>query len=412
MLPQLVNLPRARALMEGAGVDALVAQLPINVYYLSGYWGFLASTERFDASSFALLPRREDLPASLVLPSLELRRLASEGGSWMPGLHAFSSPLDDDVPTGAGRPYTGWPVRPGVELTSRERAWVEIVARHRDRVAASGVHALAWAGREAGLEGATVVTDDPRAGDWLGRHGVRCSAVRYDPSFFNEIRKIKTISEIDLMRTAARLNERALLAAGDALVEGATWSEIEAVYMVEMARQGARGVYCMCGVGGLPAGRVRRGEPVLLDALGQYRHYHGDFGRSAVLGEPSAEHRRRFDALRAGWEAILPLLRPGTRYSDLERVALDTIRRNGFPEFHYVTPHGLGLEHTDDPKPLGVQLGTRPDQVLEPGMVINVDMPYTEIGWGSLHIEDTVLVTQDGHELLTSAGLDLRCVPV
>jgi hypothetical protein len=38
-------------------------------------------------------------------------------------------------------------------------------------------------------------------------------------------------------------------------------------------------------------------------------------------------------------------------------------------------------------------------------------MPYTEIGWGSLHLEDTVHITPDGHELLTTAGLDLRCVP-
>jgi Xaa-Pro aminopeptidase len=130
-----------------------------------------------------------------------------------------------------------------------------------------------------------------------------------------------------------------------------------------------------------------------------------------VLGEPSGEHRRRFAALRAGWDALRPLLRPGTRYSELERVAIETVRGNGFPEFRYVTPHGLGLEHTDDPKPLGAQPGTKPDQVLEAGMVINVDMPYTEIGWGSLHLEDTTLVTPDGHVLLTTAGLDLRCVP-
>ena len=213
------------------------------------------------------------------------------------------------------------------------------------------------------------------------------------------------------MCIAARANERALLLAGDSLRDGAGWDEIESIYMVEMARQGARGVYCICGVAGLPAGRVRRGEPILLDALGQYRHYHGDFGRSVVLGEPSREHQRRFQALRAGWDAIRPLLRPGTRYSDIARVAIDTVRGNGFPEFRYVTPHGLGLEHTDDPKPVGVQPGTKPDQVLEPGMVINVDMPYTEIGWGSLHLEDTVLVKAGGHELLTTAGLDLRCVP-
>ena len=411
MLPQLVNLPRARALMERAGADALVAQLPINVYYLSGYWGFLMSTERFDAAYFAVLPRRAELPAALVMPSLELRRIASEGGPWMPSLHAFTSPLDDDESVEAGQPYAGWPVRTGASLTGREQAWVAIVAEHRDHVAASAVHALARAARDAGLEGAHVITDDARVAGWLEAQGVRCGSIRYDASFFNEIRKIKTKPEIDLMRMAALKNERAMLAAMDALAVGATWPQIETVYMTEMARQGARGVYCICGVGGLPAGRVRRGEPVLFDALGQYARYHGDFGRSAVLGEPSAEHLRRYRAVRAGWEAIRPMIRPGTRYSDIERVAIETVRGNGFPEFRYVTPHGLGLEHTDDPKPLGVQLGTKPDQVLEAGMVINVDMPYTEIGWGSLHIEDTALVTDDGHELLTTADLELRCVP-
>jgi Xaa-Pro aminopeptidase len=411
MLPRLLNLTRARELMARDGVDAVVAQLPINVYYLSGYWGFLMAAERFDAAYFAVLPRAADRPASLVLPSLELRRVAGEGGVWMDELQAFSSPLDEDEAAEAGRPYDGWPVRAGVNLLPRERSWVEAVAGHRHRVAASALHALARAGRSSGLEGARIVTDDARVSGWLEAHGLAPASVRYDPSFFNAIRMIKTAPEIELMRSAALKNERAMLAAVDGLAEGARWEEIETIYMTEMARQGGRGVYCICGVGGLPAGEVRRGEPVLFDALGQYRRYHGDFGRSAVLGEPTAEHRRRFRALQSGWEAILPLIRPGVRYSELAARALQTVRRSGFPEFRYVTPHGLGLEHTDDPKPLGVQLGTKPDQVLEPGMVINVDMPYTEIGWGSLHLEDTVLVTADGHELLTTADLGLRCVP-
>jgi Xaa-Pro dipeptidase len=411
MLPRLLNAERARELMARAGVDALVAQLPVNVYYLSGYWGFLMGTERFDAAYFAVLPHAGDRPASLVLPSIELRRVASEGGVWMPGLHAFSSPLEDDEAVEAGRPYEGWPARDGVDLSPRERTWVDIVAQHRDRVAASALHALGRAGRESGLDGAHILTDDARVPGWLEAHGVRLASARYDPCFFNAIRMIKTNPEVALMREAALRNEASMLAAVDALAEGATWEEIETVYMTEMARRGARGVYCICGIGGLPTGRIQRGEPVLFDALGQYRRYHGDFGRSAVLGEPSAEHARRFRALRSGWEAILPLIRPGIRYSELAERALETVRRSGFPEFRYVTPHGLGLEHTDDPKPVGVQLGTKPDQVLEPGMVINVDMPYTEIGWGSLHLEDTVLVTADGHELLTTADLDLRCVP-
>ena len=87
--------------------------------------------------------------------------------------------------------------------------------------------------------------------------------------------------------------------------------------MAAMIREGGRGVYLTCGVGGLPGGRVRRGEPVMFDALGQFNHYHGDFGRCAVVGEAASEHRRRHAAIQSGWEAALEVLRPGRRYSEI-----------------------------------------------------------------------------------------------
>ncbi len=174
-----------------------------------------------------------------------------------------------------------------------------------------------------------------------------------------------------------------------------------------MAAEGGAGSYVICGAGGPPSGRIRRNEPMFLDALGTYEHYHGDFGRCVVLGEPSELMKRRHRALCAGWDAVQPLLKPGTRYSELADTAVDAIRRNGLPEFVYATPHSLGLEHTDDPKAAGVQQGMAADVALEPGMVLNVDMPFTEIGWGSVHIEDTVHITVDGYEALTSADFDI-----
>jgi Xaa-Pro aminopeptidase len=189
---------------------------------------------------------------------------------------------------------------------------------------------------------------------------------------------------------------------------GARWEELENVYLMAMAREGGRGVYLMCGLGELPAGEVRRGEPVLFDALGQYRHYHGDFGRCAVVGEPSAEHRRRHRAICAGWELALGIMKPGIRYSDISRRVGDAVRRAGIPDFRDPLVHGLGLEHTDDPKPACVQPQTKPDQVLLENMVINVDMPHTEIGWGSVHMEDTVRITADGCERLGTADYGLQ----
>jgi Xaa-Pro aminopeptidase len=68
----------------------------------------------------------------------------------------------------------------------------------------------------------------------------------------------------------------------------------------------------------------------------------------------------------------------------------------------------VGLEHTDDPKPPCVPPQNKPDQVLQADMVINIDMPHTEIGWGSVHMEDTVQVTVDGCRRLGTADLSLR----
>ena len=69
---------------------------------------------------------------------------------------------------------------------------------------------------------------------------------------------------------------------------------------------------------------------------------------------------------------------------------------------------GLGLEHTYDPKNFGSQPGVKISQSLYKNMVINIDMPFTEIGWGSVHMEDTILITDDGFERLSSADFDLR----
>ena len=194
------------------------------------------------------------------------------------------------------------------------------------------------------------------------------------------------------------------------MVEHITWKELENVYMISMAGQGGRGVYLNCGVGELPGGHIRRDEPVMFDALGQFEHYHGDFGRCAVLGEPTTEHRQRHRAICTGWEVAQEYLKPGIRYSELSAAVGKAVRREGFSGFRYPVVHSLGLEHTDDPKPAGVQPQDKPDQVLQKDMVVNVDMPHTEIGWGSVHMEDTVVITNNGCQRLASADSSLRII--
>ena len=261
--------------------------------------------------------------------------------------------------------------------------------------------------RAAGLERAKVISDDARVAGWLESAGLSDVHCREDANAFNRIRQVKTEAELSLMRKAASINESAAREAAGAFRDGADWREIEAVYAAAMASAGGRATYLMCGAGGPRGGRLRSGEPMFIDALGTYNRYHGDFGRCVVIGEADKLTRQRHAALVAGWQATAELLRPGTRYSKLAETAVSVVRAAGLSEFVYATPHSLGLEHTDDPKIVGGQQGMTSDVMLEENMVLNIDMPFTEIGWGSVHIEDTVRITADGFESLTSDDLGI-----
>jgi Xaa-Pro aminopeptidase len=182
--------------------------------------------------------------------------------------------------------------------------------------------------------------------------------------------------------------------------------------MTALARRGGQGVYLSMGPGGLPHGQVHPGEPMMFDALGTYKHYHGDLGRTVVAGEPSPEIVQMNKAMQIGWQTVLETVKPGITASELASIVLETIRKNGFPGYMLVAPHSVGLEHTDHPLSFGPDLpGSKGDLGLQQNMVINVDLPYYEIGFGSLHIEDTIRVTADGCEVLTSGDVSLRVIP-
>lgn len=412
----LLNKERAREIMEREQLDGLIAQLPVNSYYLSSYWGLFNTPVGYDGAYFAVFPRDPDAPAALILPALEIRRLETESekglGTWIDQVHAFTGPLDELAEFADGTPrgvdYAGWMSAETEEFTTLEQRWRSITERMGQQMSPDAFWALTRALRAAGLEQGSVGVDDPRISGWLDGCGLEKISCRYEPQLFNEIRLVKSADEIEIMRQAAHVNEMGLLLAADSMQEGSTWEELENLYMMGMAQQGGRGVYLMCGVGELPAAKVRRNEPVFFDALGQYRHYHGDFGRCAVVGEASAELRKRHAHLLMGWETAKEFLRPGVRYSELSTAVGDAVRKAGLKSFRDPVVHSVGLEHTDDPKPFGVQPQTKHDQTLQPDMIVNVDMPHTEFGWGSIHMEDTVRITTYGHERLSKTDFSIR----
>jgi len=409
---QLCNEQRARELMARDGIDGIIAHLPINQYYLSNYWGVFNTAGGYDGAYFSFLSAKQDGTDALIIPAFELRRLETTGGTWLANIYSYFSERDesdhfsDSTPRGAD--YVGWRAADNpAEFTELEQAWLSAIDKYGQQMSPNGFWALARAIKNAGLEKANVLVDDPRIAAWLASCGLDGVNIIYNASFFNEIRLVKTADELLIMERAAIINEEALINAARGMREGSTWGEAQRIFMSDVAGKGARGVYLICGLGELPASKVRRNEAVMLDALSKYQRYHGDFGRCMVVGKASEKHRRYHAAICAGWETAQEIMEPGILYSELSAKVGDTVRKAGIRNFRNPVVHSLGLEHTDDPKPAGVMPQTKGDQMLRKDMVINVDLPHTEIGWGSVHMEDTVVITESGFKRLSKADLEM-----
>jgi len=142
---------------------------------------------------------------------------------------------------------------------------------------------------------------------------------------------------------------------------------------------------------------IRRGDVIRFDVGGRYNHYRADIARNAVLGEPSAKVKTFHHAIRAGLLRAIEMVKPGARAADIFEASVETVRREGLP--HYKrnhVGHGIGLDGYDAP-----DFSPGSKEVLEENMVICLETPYYELGFGGLQVEDMVVVTDTGYETLT-----------
>lgn len=131
--------------------------------------------------------------------------------------------------------------------------------------------------------------------------------------------------------------------------------------------------------------------------------YVTDFGRTGFVGAPSPRHRQYYEAVRAGQQAGCAAVRPGAVASDIFRIVRDEARAAGIPHYHRPsTGHGIGREIYDSPS-----ISETDATPLEAGMVVNIEAPYYELGFGGVQVEDSLLVTNDGWEYLVDYPRDL-----
>nr|CAA9298664.1 Aminopeptidase YpdF (MP-, MA-, MS-, AP-, NP-specific) [uncultured Armatimonadetes bacterium] len=161
---------------------------------------------------------------------------------------------------------------------------------------------------------------------------------------------------------------------------------------------------------GRPSGR-RLGESggpefLLCDFGCEVDGYCSDITRTVCVGgEPTDRMRAAYDAVRAAQQAALDAIRPGVPGRDVDTLARKLLAEAGFGEMQHGLGHALGRVVHDGPG-----LSQKSDVTLAPGMVLTVEPGVYVENWGGVRIEDDIVVTESGCEILTRSTKDLVAV--
>lgn len=414
---RLVNLERAYDVMDRNGLAGIVASTPLNIYYLSSHGGITQWMGR-PFTSFAFLPRDESAAPALIMPHFNLYHLDYRP-TWMPSVQPYSMPLlgedgqlewDEEGNLRATQSASIWPVREG-SLNQRDHTLLAIFAEFQGKMSANAIYALKKAIVEGGAARGAVGFDDPRLGNWLNDAGLAEITTVDATNIFKEIRMVKTEPEIDLLRAAAIKNEEALDYAIEQIAPGVPLSEIERAHAQKWGELDGRGKWLIANINGLNSGEVEVGDFMKLDSVGVYRGYHGDVGRTVMVGDPPDELVGRIEADTKCAKIVYDAIRPGMLFSEATSMFVSLMKDEGFVAM--AAPHNVGLEHTDQPfSALGhLPKAMGQDFTFEVGTVFTLDMPHNEIGWGTTHVEDMMLVRENGCEALSSMDTSLRIRP-
>lgn len=233
------------------------------------------------------------------------------------------------------------------------------------------------------------------------------------------LRVVKDEYEIDVLREAARRLSQAAIDVLGEVRGGMPEREVAVLIEARMRERGltrpafetivASGPHAALPHARPSERRLTEGDVVVLDFGGVYDSYCVDLTRTVAVGPASARARQVHDAVRAARDSAFAAVGPGRSRFDVDAAAREVLAAAGMADaFGHGTGHGLGIEVHEDPR----IVRRRPDvearqEGLEPGMVFTIEPGAYFPGWGGVRIEDDVLVTPSGAELLTQVGTEL-----
>mgnify|MGYP005812931103 CR=1 FL=1 len=365
-------------LMEEAGIDVLLATSKHNVQYL------LAAERAIFFDYMDALGVSRYLPV-VVYPKGAPDRAAFIG-HWMEGNQRAVTPLW--VP----------------EVRTEASGSVDAIALAVDQLRRSGAPA-----KRIGVEMAFLPMDAASA----LKDAFPDSEVKDVLRVLERLRAVKTPEELAKLRTASEMVTEAMLDVISSHGPGSTKLELAEALRVAEVKRGLTFEYCLIAAGAshnrAPSeARWEQGDVLSLDSGGNFRGYIGDLARMGVLGRPDNELRDLLAEIEATQQAVFAAVRPGALGGDIYVAAERALQRaphRGVTEF---LAHGMGLVSHEAPRltATGPVPYDDPDArlPLQPGMVISVETTLKHPKRGFIKLEDTIAVTDAGHQMFGEAG--------
>jgi Xaa-Pro aminopeptidase len=236
------------------------------------------------------------------------------------------------------------------------------------------------------------------------------------PNLVNDLRSVKDPKEISLIRTAVEIADKAWANMLNHLKIGQIEEEIALDLEFVMRRAGASGasfdfIVASGNRSALPHGRaslkkIQKGEFLTVDFGAVYQGYCSDITRTVILGEADNRQKEIYELVLAANYAGIEAVKPGLKGKEVDAVARNIIKKAGYGEFFgHGLGHAVGLSVHEGPN-----LNMREERTLKPGMIITIEPGIYIPDWGGVRIEDMVLITEQGCEVLTRSPKGLTVI--
>jgi len=352
------RLQALRDLLREHDLEALLVSAPANRAYVSGFSGSVGTLLISQTAALIFTDFRYRTQVARTSPGFELRETSLE------------APLDTRITEAVKELRLHCVAFEGAHMT---------VAQHARLLEATKEVSVGWIARTGLVE---------------------------------QLREQKDAAEQATLRQAIAITDQALAAVRPTLRPD--MSEREVAWQIELAmrERGADGlafpIIVAAGQNGAsPHARASddvlgTGRPIVIDCGALLRGYHADMTRTLVIGEPDELFAKVFDLVRTAQQLAKTAVRAGAVCKDVDAIARNFLADHGYgEEFGHSLGHGVGLNIHEGPS-----LSARSERPLPLGAITSVEPGVYIPAWGSVRIEDLVLVGPDGCEVLTQSPYD------